>query len=109
VGGDLRLRRGVVESGHEARPAAPGFDREPAPEAKAAVLSLEGLAAVARLQAQALLAQPEQCGVAAGHELLDQIGVGAVLGQPRHVVVVVRLGVGAEVGLRQLAVGEIGH
>ena len=46
--------------------------------------------------------------MAAGHELLDQVGVGAVLGQPRHVVVIVCFGVGAEFGLRQLAAGEIG-
>ena len=107
--GDARLRRGLVERGDEARPAAPGLDREPAPEAEAAVSLLESLAAVTRLEAHAVLAQPEQGGVAAGHELLDQVGVGAVLGQPSHVVVIVRFGVGAEFGLRQLTVGEIGH
>ena len=47
--------------------------------------------------------------MAAGHELLDQVRVGAVLGEPGHVVVVIGLGVGAEIGFRQLAVGEIGH
>ena len=107
--GDARLRRGLVERGDEARPAAPGLDRQPAPEAEAAVFLLEGLAAVTRLEAHAVLAQPEQGGVAAGHELLDQVGVGAVLGQARHVVVIVCFGVGAEIGLRQLTAGEIGH
>ena len=54
--GDARLRRGLVERGDEARPAAPGLDREPAPEAEAAVFLLEGLAAVTRLEAHALTA-----------------------------------------------------
>ena len=45
--GDARLRRGLVERGDEARPAAPGLDGQPAPEAEAAVFLLEGLAAVA--------------------------------------------------------------
>ena len=109
VDGDARLRSGLVERRDEARPAAPGFDGEPAPEAKAAVLPLECLAAVARLKAHALLAHPEQGVVAAGDELLHEVGVGAVLGEPRHVVVIVGLGVGAEVGLGQLALGEVGH
>ena len=47
--------------------------------------------------------------MAAGHELLHEVGIGAVLGEPRHVVVIVGLGVGAEVGFGQLALGEVGH
>ena len=109
VDGDARLRSGPVERLDEARPAAPGFDRKPAPEAKVAVLPLERLAAVARLKAHALLAHPEQGAVAAGDELLHEVRVGAVLGKPCHVVVIVGLGVGAEIGLGQLALGEVGH
>ena len=109
VDGDARLCRGLVERLDEARPAAPGFDREPTPEAEASVLPLERLAAVARLKAHALLAQPDEGGMAAGDELLHEVGVGAVPGEPRHVVVVVGLGVGAEVGLGQLALREVGH
>ena len=109
VDGDARLCRSLVERCDEARPAAPGLDREAAPEAEAAVLPLECLAAVARLIPHALATQPDERVVAAGHELLHEVGIGAVLGEPRHVVVVVGLGVGAEVGLGQLAFGEIGH
>ena len=100
VDGDARLRCGLVESADETRPAAPGLDREPAPEAEAPVLPPECLAAVARLKAHALPAHPRERGVAAGDELLNEVGVGAVLGESRHVVVVVGLGVGAEIGLR---------
>ena len=52
--GNARFCRGLVERGDETRPAAPGLDREPAPEAEAAVFLLESLAAVTRLEAHAL-------------------------------------------------------
>ena len=109
VNGDAGLVRRPVERIDQARAAAPRLDREPAPEPEAAVRLLEGLAAVARLEPDALAAQPAECGVAAGDQLLHQVRVGPVPGEPRHVVVVVRFAVGAEVGFRELAIREIGH
>ena len=108
VDGDARPCRSLVERRDEPRPAAPGLDGEPAPEAEAPA-ALEGLAAVAGLEAHAVPAQPEQGGMAAGDELLDQVGVGAVLAEPRQVVVIGVRRVGPEIRLRQLALGKIGH
>ena len=92
----------------QARAAAPGLDREPAPELEAA-LDLERLAPPDRRKAHALVAHPAHGGVAAPHQQVDQLRVGAILGHPRHVVEELVLGVGAEIGARDLVVGEVRH
>ena len=83
------------------RAAAPALDREPAPEPEPAV-HLERLAAVHRDEAHALRPEPLHGVEAAAHQDVDQIGVGPVLGHARHVVEELVLGVGAEVGGRDL-------
>ena len=107
--GDARLPCSAVKRIDQARAAAPRLDGEPAPEPEAAILLLEGLAAVARLEPHALATQPAEHAVALGDELFHQVRVGAVPGEPRHVVVVVGFAVGAEIGFRELALGEVGH
>ena len=46
---------------------------------------------------------------ALGDQQLDQVGIGAVLRHPRHVVEELLRGVGAEVGVAISFVGEVGH
>ena len=92
------------------RPGPPptDFDREAAPELELAV-DLEGLAAIDRNEAHALLAHPDERVEAARDQKLDQVGIGAVLRHPRHVVEELVRGVGAEIGGVDLALGEVGH
>ena len=94
----------------QARAPAPGLGRQPAPEFVArAVVDLVRLAAVARLEFDALLAQPHQRLEAALDQDLAQVGIGAVLRDAAHVVVVGLGGVGAVVVGLLLLLGEIGN
>ena len=88
--------------------AAPGLDGEPAPELELAV-HLEGLAAPDRREAHPLLAHPEEGVARPRDQELDHVGIGAVLGDPGHVVIELVLGVGAEIGVGDFLVGEVGH
>ncbi len=90
----------------EAGPAADGFDRQAAPELELAV-DLERLPAVDRDEADALLAHPVERVEALRDQELDQVGIGAVLRHLRHVVEEFLGGVGAEVGLLDLLLGEV--
>ena len=81
----------------QARTAAPGLQREPAPEAEAAV-DLEGLAPVNRHEADALAVQPLHGLARFGDQPLAQVRVGAVAGQAEHVVVEALLRIVAEIG-----------
>ena len=92
----------------QAGSAAPGLDREAAPELEAAV-DLEGLAAVDRDEADALLLHPAHGVAAARHQQLAQIRVGAIFGDAAHVVEELVLRVGAEVRVGDLLLGEVGH
>ncbi len=102
------LLRGLGPGLHQSFAAAPGFDRESAPELELAV-DLECLAAVDRHEPHALLAHPQQRRVALSDENLGQVGIAPVLRDPAHVVEELVRGIGAEVGARDLFLGEIGH
>src|SRR5262249_33950311 len=79
---------GLVLVLDQAGAAAPGLGREAAPEFVAgAVVDLVRLAAVARLELDALLAQPHEGLEAALDQYLAQVGIGAVLRDAAHVVV----------------------
>jgi hypothetical protein len=93
---------------HEAGAPAPGLGRKPAPELVALVVDLVRLAAIARLELYALLAQPHQGLEAARNQELAQVGIGAVLRDAAHVVEVIVRGVGAEIVGLLFFLGEIG-
>ena len=101
------LLAGVLHHGDEAFAAADGFDGEPAPELEAA-FDLERLAAIDRHEADALLAHPVERVEAARDEQLAQIGIGAELGDARHVVEELVLRVGAEIGGVDFRLRKIG-
>ncbi len=96
------------EHGDQPQPATDGFDREPAPELELAV-DLECLPAVDRNKPHALLAHPVERVEALGDQQLDQIGIGAVLGNARHVVEELIGGVGAKIRGLDFGRREIGH
>src|SRR5262249_31729679 len=104
---DAALLRGFGQHLNEAGAAADGFDREAAPELELAV-DLERLAALDRDEAHALLTHPVQRVEAAGDQKLDQVGIGAVLRDARHVVEELVGGVGAEIGLLDFLFGQVG-
>jgi len=91
-----RLRERVDEPGA----AAHGLDGEPAPELEAA-FHLERLPPPGGGEAHALAAHPERRGQALLDEDLGEIGIAAVLGEARHVVEKLLLGIGAEVRARE--------
>ena len=88
--------------------AAPGLNREAAPELEAAV-HLESLAAPNRLEADALAAHPLEGRQAAGDQDLHQLRVGTVVGDPDHVVEEAGLVVAPEVGLGHLLIAQVRH
>ena len=90
----------------EAGPAAPGLQRQPAPEAEAAV-DPERLPAVDRHEADALAAQPLHRFGGFRDQPLAQGRVGAVAGEPEHVVVEAFGPIVAEVGDRNLLFRQI--
>jgi hypothetical protein len=79
--------------------------RKPAPEFELAV-DLVGLPAEPGLQLDALLRHPGRGLEAVAHEHLAQLGVGAILRHLEHVVEVLVFGVGAEIDVREILVGE---
>ena len=103
---DAGLRRRLVLEIDQARAAAPGLDREAAPELVLAV-HLEGLAAVGRLEAHALAAHPLQGLEAAADQDVGELGVAAVVGHPAHVVEELVGRVGAEIDVALLVLGEV--
>ena len=105
---DAALLRGLGEHGDEAGPAADGFDGQPAPKFEFAV-DLERLAAVDRNEANAFLAHPVQRIEALGNQKLDQIGIGAILRNARHVVEELVGGIGAEIRGLDFRRREVGH
>ena len=104
---DAALLRRLGQHVDQAGAAADRLDREAAPELELAV-DLERLAAVDRDEAHALLAHPVQRVEAARDQELDQVGIGAVLRDARHVVEELVGRVGAEVGGVDLLGGEVG-
>ena len=94
---DAALLGGFGEHVDEAGTAADRFHGEAAPELELAV-DLERLPAVDRDEAHALLAHPVERVEALRDQKLDEIGIGAVLRHPRHVVEELVRGVGAEIG-----------
>ena len=93
---DAVLFERVEQALDEPRPAAPGFQRQPAPEHELALM-LEGLARIHRREADALAAHPQQRLLALGDQQLGHVGVAAVIGQAAEIVVVFVLRVGAEI------------
>ncbi len=92
----------------QARPAADGFHRQPAPEFELAV-DLEGLSSVDRNEPHALVAHPIERIEALGDEKFDQVRIGAILRHPRHVVVKLIGRIGAEIGGLDFRGREIRH
>ena len=84
------------------------LDGEAAPELELAV-HLERLAAPDRREPHALAAHPAQGVAALLDQHLDQLRIGAILRDAVHVVEELVLGVGAEVGLGDLLLGQIRH
>src|SRR5215208_1510077 len=103
---DAAFLRGVGQHVDEAGAAADRLHRETAPELELA-LDLERLPAVNGNEAHALLAHPVERVEAARDQKLDQVWIGAVLRHPRHVVVELVGGVGAEIGGVDLSLGEV--
>src|SRR5262245_36039463 len=97
------LRFGLDQS----RAAAYRLDREAAPELELAA-DLERLPAPSGGEAHAALSHPLRGGQALLDQDLGQVRIAAELGHPRHVVEKLLLGVGAEVGIGDLGVGEVG-
>src|SRR5256712_9488402 len=87
--------------------AAGGFGGEAAEEFPAAA-DLAGLAPVDRNETRPLTTEPDHGVEAPRDEQLDEGGIGAVLGQAKEVVEVLRARVGAEVSAGDLLVGEVG-
>ena len=92
----------------QARPAAPGLHREPAPELEPA-FDLVGLPAPDRREPHALALQPAHAVARAVDETLAQLAVGAVVRDAEHVVEELVGRVSAEVALRDLVRREVGH
>jgi len=105
---DIVLACDLGQRVHQSGPAAHGFDREAAPELEYAA-DLVGLPSPDRHEADALVAHPQHGRLAALDQNFAQVGIGAIFGDAAHVVEKLFLGVGAEVGLRNLLVGEIRH
>jgi len=93
---------------NQAGPAAYGFNRQPAPELEHAV-DLVGLPSPDRHEADTFVTHPQHGRLAALDQNFAQVRIGAIFGDAAHVVEKLFLGVGAEVGLRHLLVGEIRH
>ena len=105
---DAPFRRDLVQRIDQPGAAAPGLDGEAAPELEPSV-DLECLAAPDRREAHALFAHPEKGVARARDQQLDHVRIGAILRDPRHIVVELVLGVGAEIGIGDFLVGEVGH
>ena len=103
---DLALLGGLEEALDQPRPAAPGFEREPAPEHELALV-LEGLARIHRRKADALAAHPQEGLLALGDEQFGHVGVAAVIGQPAEIVVIFVGRIGPEIAGRELGFGEV--
>ena len=80
----------------------------PTPELELSA-DLERLAAVGRLEPNAVLAHPPERREAVCDQGLHEVRVGSVLGHPRHVGKELFLGIGAEVGFVLLSRRQIGH
>src|SRR5438477_7144931 len=93
---------------HQARPAAPGLDREAAPEFEPAI-DLEGLTAVDRREPDALAAHPAHSVAAVLDQELGEVRVGPILGHAPDVIEEILFRVAAEIGRADLLLGEIGH
>ncbi len=90
------------------RSAAPGLDREAAPELEAPV-DLERLPAVNRREADALAAHPHHGVETAADQGLGQARSGAILRDAAEVVVELVFRVGAEIGDSFVLVGQVRH
>src|SRR5262245_14432893 len=105
---DALFGRGVGEHLDETGSAPDRLDGEAAPELELA-LDLERLAAIDRDEAHVLGAQPAEGVAASGHQQLDQVGIGAILRHPRHVVEKLLLRIGAEIGGGDFLLRQIRH
>src|SRR5262249_38857090 len=105
---DAAFGRGIGEHLDEPGSAPDRLDGEAAPELELA-LDLERLAAIDRDEAYALAAQPAEGVEASGHQQLDQVGIGAILRHPRHVVEKLLLRIGAEIGGGDFLLCQIRH
>jgi hypothetical protein len=92
----------------EARPASPCFDRKPAPKLEPA-LDLKGLPAVDWRKANTLAAHPQHRVEAPGDERFGELRIGAILGDSAQIIVKLLVAIDAEIGVRQLLLGQIGH
>ena len=101
---DAALCGGVGEHLDQARSAADRLDGEAAPELEFA-FDLERLPAVDRDEAHAFIAHPTEGVEASCHQQLDQIGIGAILCHPRHVVEKLLSRIRAEIGGGDLLLG----
>ena len=105
---DALLLRGFGQRIDQPLATAPGLHRESAPELEAAV-HLERLPAPDRNEAHAFRAHPRERLEAFRYQKLGEVGVAAVLRDATHIVEELVRGIGAEVRLCDLVVGEIGH
>ena len=78
-----------------------------APELEFAI-DLERLPAIDRDEANAFVAHPAHRVEALGHQELDHVGIGAILRHARHVIEKLVGRVGAEIGGRDLCLGQVG-
>ena len=100
------LARFVLEF-DQARAAAPGFAGEAAPESDLAA-DVEGVRE-RRLEADAVLAQPQHGRIRLLDQNLAEVWVRAIVRRPAHVVEVVFLGVCAEFEAGHFFIGQVRH
>src|SRR5262249_61226401 len=100
--GDLAVR--VDKPGS----ATPGLHCQPAPKLEFAV-DLVGLASIDRNETDALALHPAHRVLTARDEQFAQIGIGAIFGDASHIIEELVFGVGTEVGIGDLFVGQVGH
>ena len=104
---DLLAFGAAVQRLHQFLAAAPDMAGEPAPELELAV-DPERLAAEPQLKAHALLAHPQPGVKAPRDQNLGQVGVAAVFGQPADIVVILFLGIGADIDIGEFVVADVG-
>jgi hypothetical protein len=106
--GDALAARHRIERLDQARPAAPGLDRQPAPEFEPPVDAI-GLPPPDRHEAHAGIAHPQHRRPAAVDQQVAQLRIGAVFGDPSHVVEELAGRIGPEIGAGGLGVGQVRH
>ncbi len=98
----------AVQRLHQFLAAAPDVAGQPAPELELAV-DAKRLPPEPQLEAHPLLAHPHAGLEALRYQDFGQVRVAAVFGKPADIVVILFLGVGADIDIFQLVVADVGN